>query len=65
MQPSNTMLARLRALARNNLVWEPSADLEEINAADDGSWRAGYEAGHNDGRIEMAREILEDLARGE
>lgn len=58
MQPSNTMLARLRALAADH---EPTEHDDLFGETPDDAYCKGYA----DGEAVLAQQILEDLARGE
>jgi hypothetical protein len=65
MQPSNWMLRRLREWA--GVPAERGAS-EALRGSDPGAMVVAsnaYTLGKIDGKAEMAREILEDLARGE
>jgi len=63
MQPSTAMLAALRSLAAVPVKPNPLSVVEDqalqVPAAN------AYALGKIDGRAQLARELLEDLARGE
>lgn len=61
MQPSNEMLAKLRAMA----AAVPNVDLTSEDSLWDSLLHADADEARTIARAEMAREILEDLARGE
>lgn len=60
-QPSNAMLNRLRAMA------DRADKGEDANPQDysGGNFDDAWSGGEQDGETHLAREILEDLARGE
>lgn len=60
MQPSNTMLRHLRVLAGLQPRPLPVED-QALRVPCDNA----YSLGKIDGKAELARELLEDLARGE
>lgn len=63
MQPSNAMLTDLRALAQVPVRRDPLTVVEDYAVAQVAE--SAYTLGKIDGRVELAKQVLEDLARGE